>query len=76
MMTSSNKTFCLPFPTFLRSLLRFCLFFQHKHFSVMTLRKYSEGAFFFSFAVSSMLKASVTKLSVHQVGLLRPQTEM
>lgn len=74
-MTSSNKTFCLPFPTFLRSLLRFYLSFQHKHFSVMTLRKYSEGVFF-SFGGSSVVKATVIKLSVHQVGLLRPQTEM
>lgn len=42
----------------------------------MTLRKYLEGAFFYFFAVSRVLKASVIKLSVHQVRLLRPQTEM
>lgn len=77
-MTSSNKNFCLPLPAFLRSLLTLSLFFKHKHFSVMTLRKYSEEAFF-SFStvgVSSVLKVSAIKLTVHQVGILRPQTEI
>lgn len=34
-------------PNFFEVIIETYLFFKHKHFSVMTLRKYSKGAFFF-----------------------------
>lgn len=88
MMKSSSKNFLFasplhPFPSHLRSLLQHYLCFKHKHFfkakaknSFVNIRKDSEGAIFILFEVPSVLKVSVIKLSVHQVGLLRPQIEM